>query len=172
VAIERLPLGRWISRAAALLLVCGLSVAATVLVMSRMDGMTALGREVVAAHVRSLLQESPTQIASSEAHTVKPWFAGRLEFAPAVKDLAADGFPLAGARLDYIGERRVAALVYRRRLHVVSVFLWPSAGAADSSLAGLAHRGYNIVTFSRDGIVYWVVSDLNMTELRLLQNLL
>ena len=81
------------------------TAAATALVMSRMTGMAMLEREVAAAHVRSLLQESPMQIASSEAHTVKPWFAGRLDFAPGVKDLAAEGFPLAGARLDYIGER-------------------------------------------------------------------
>jgi len=171
-AIERLPLRRWIGAAAALLLACGLTAAATVLVVSRMDATATLEREVVAAHVRSLLQDSPTQIASSEAHTVKPWFAGRLEFAPTVKDLTAEGFPLAGARLDYIGERRVAALVYRRRLHVVNVFLWPSAEAADRMPVSLVHRGYNIVTFNRGGIAYWAISDLNMTELRLLQGLL
>jgi anti-sigma factor RsiW len=170
--IERLPLRQWIGRAATLLLACGLTVAATVLVISRIDGAANLEREVVAAHVRSLLQDSPTQIASSEAHTVKPWFAGRLEFSPTVKDLAAEGFPLAGARLDYIGERRVAALVYRRRLHVVNVFLWPSAEAADSTPVSLVHRGYNIVAFNKGGIAYWVISDLNMTELRLLQSLL
>jgi anti-sigma factor RsiW len=172
VAIERLPLKRWIGRAAALLLACALTAAATVLVISRMDATASLEREVVAAHVRSLLQDSPTQIASSEAHTVKPWFAGRLEFAPSVKDLASEGFPLVGARLDYIGERRVAALVYRRRLHVVNVFLWPSAEAADSAPVSLVHRGYNIVTFNKGGIAYWAISDLNMTELRLLQSLL
>jgi anti-sigma factor RsiW len=171
-AIERLALRRWAGTAAALLLACGLTAAATVLVVSRIDTTANLQREVVAAHVRSLLQDNPTQIASSEAHNVKPWFAGRLEFAPNVKDLAAEGFPLAGARLDYIGERRVAALVYRRRLHVVNVFLWPSAEAADSMPVSLVHRGYNIVTFNRGGIVYWAISDLNMTELRLLQSLL
>jgi anti-sigma factor RsiW len=153
-------------------LACVLTAAATVLVMSRMDGTANLEREVVAAHVRSLLQDSPIQIASSDAHTVKPWFGGRLEFAPTVKDLAAEGFPLAGGRLDYIGGRRVAALVYHRRLHVINVFLWPSASAADSAPVSVVDRGYNIVTFTRGGIVYWVISDLNMAELRLLQSLL
>ena len=140
--------------------------------MSRMDSTALLERDVLAAHVRSLLQDSPTQVASSEAHTVKPWFAGRLEFAPSVKDLAAEGFPLAGARLDYIGERRVAALVYRRRLHVVNVFVWPAADAADSTPRALTLRGYNLLTWSRGGIAYWAISDLNMAELQRLQALL
>src|SRR6185369_1665767 len=125
---------------------------------SRMDSTALLERDVLAAHVRSLLQDSPTQVASSEAHTVKPWFAGRLDFAPAVHDLAADGFPLAGARLDYIGERRVAALVYRRRLHSISVFLWPSADGSEGAPRERIHRGYNIVAWTKGGIAYWAVS--------------
>src|SRR5262249_39585504 len=146
--------------------------AATVLVVSRVDQAALLERDVFAAHVRSLLQDSPTQVASSDSHTVKPWFAGRLEYAPAVKDLAAEGFPLAGARLDYVGERRVAALAYRRRLHVISVFVWPSNDAADSAPHAVAYRGYNLLTWSRGGTAYWAISDLNMNELRQLQALL
>jgi anti-sigma factor RsiW len=157
---------------AVLLLACGVTAAVTTLVMSRMADIAALERDVAAAHVRSLLQESPIQIASSETHIVKPWFAGRLDFAPNVRDLTAEGFPFAGARLDFIGERRVAALVYRRRLHVVNVFLWPSADGADIAPGDLVHRGYNMLTWSRAGIVYWAISDLNMAELRLLQSLL
>lgn len=168
-AVEGTPLRRWLGRAAALLLACGLASAATVLLVSRMDSTAMLERDVVAAHVRSLLQESPTQIASSETHTVKPWFAGRLDFAPGVRDLASEGFPLAGARLDYIGDRRVAALVYRRRLHVVNVFVWPTADAADSAPRELVHRGYNLLSWSKGGIAYWAISDLNMGELRQLQ---
>jgi anti-sigma factor RsiW len=170
-AVERPP-RRWLGRAAALLLLCGLTAAATVLLLSRINNASMLERDVVAAHVRSLLQDSPTQVASSEVHTVRPWFAGRLEFSPSVKDLAAQGFALAGARLDYVGERRVAALVYRRRLHVVNVFVWPSADAADSVPRGLAYRGYNLLTWSEGGIAYWAISDLNMNELRQLQGLL
>ena len=171
-AIGRLPLRRWLGRVAALLVLCALIVAAAVHMMSRMDSTALLERDVLAAHVRSLLQDSPTQVASSEAHTVRPWFAGRLEFAPTVKDLAAEGFPLAGARLDYIGERRVAALVYRRRLHVVNVFVWPAADAADSTPRARDLRGYNLLTWSRGGIAYWAISDLNMAELQQLQALL
>jgi anti-sigma factor RsiW len=168
---SRFGLG-WLRRAAVLLLACGVTAAVTALVMSRTADRAALERDVAAAHVRSLLQESPIQIASSETHIVKPWFAGRLDFAPNVRDLTAEGFPFAGARLDFIGERRVAALVYRRRLHVVNVFLWPSADGADSAPRDLVHRGYNMVTWSRSGIVYWAISDLNIAELRLVQSLL
>jgi anti-sigma factor RsiW len=170
--IDRLPVYGWLGRAASVILLCALTAVATAVVVSRMDSAAMLEREVVTAHVRSLLQESPTQIASSESHTVKPWFAGRIEFAPSVKDLAAEGFPLAGARLDYVGERRVAAVVYRRRLHVVNVFVWPSADTADRAAHALSYRGYNIVAWTKAGIVYWAISDLNMGELRLLPMLL
>ena len=155
-----------------MLLACGMTAGATALLMSRMQGWAALERDIAAAHVRSLLQDSPLQVASSDAHTIKPWFAGRLDFAPTVRDLTAEGFPLAGARLDFVGERRVAALVYRRRLHLVNVFVWPSADGIDSAPRGLIHRGYNVVTWSKEGILYWAISDLNMAEMRLLQGLL
>jgi anti-sigma factor RsiW len=163
---------RWLRQAAALLLACGVTAVIATTVALHVSGTAALERDVAAAHIRSLLQESPTQIASSEMHTVKPWFAGRLDFAPAVKDLTAEGFPLAGARLDYVGERRVAALVYRRRLHVVNVFLWPSSNASGSAPREITHKGYNVVTWTEGGITYWAISDLNMGELRQLQILL
>jgi anti-sigma factor RsiW len=169
---ERSLMGGWLARAAALLLVCALTSAATVFVVSRMDDRALLERDVFAAHVRSLLQDNPTQVASSDTHTIKPWFAGRLEYSPTVRDLAAEGFPLAGARLDYVGERRVAALAYRRRLHVISVFLWPSKDAVERAPRALAYRGYNLLTWSRGGTAYWAISDLNMDELRQLQALL
>jgi len=159
----------WLRQAAAILLVCGLTAAAAVWLTSRVAGIAAMEREVVAAHVRSLLQESPVQVASSDTHTVKPWFSGRLDFAPTVTDLAAEGYPLAGARLDYIGERRVAALVYRRRLHVVTVFLWPSAGASEATPRETTQRGYNIIAWTKGGVAYWGISDLNMDELRTLR---
>ena len=157
---------------AVVLVACVVSVSATVWQMQTADLQRGLTSDVLSAHVRSLLQESTVQVASNDTHNVKPWFAGRLEFAPSVKDLAAEGFPLAGARLDYIGERRVAALVYRRRLHVVNVFVWPAADAADSTPRALTLRGYNLLTWSRGGIAYWAISDLNMAELQRLQALL
>src|SRR5262245_25093633 len=139
--VSRSPaaIGGWrvpprLRQAAAVLLLCGVTAAATVAVMSYLGRGAAVERGVAAAHVRSLLQDSPTQVASADTHAIKPWFAGRLDFAPPVKDLTADGFPLVGARLDDVGERRVAALVYRRRLHVVNVFLWPASDGRDSAV--------------------------------------
>ena len=168
IASMRFP--QWWRQAAAALVLACLIAATTAFIVSRIAATARIEQEVAAAHVRSLLQDSPTQIASSEVHTVKPWFAGRIEFAPEVKDLAPEGFPLVGARLDYIGERRVAALVYRRRLHVVNVFLWPSPEDSESQPRALTRLGYNILAWHKDGMAYWAISDLNANELRQLQS--
>jgi anti-sigma factor (TIGR02949 family) len=120
--------------------------------------------EVVAGHVRSLQERHLTDIESSEHHTVKPWFAGRLDFSPPVPDFAARGYPLVGGRLDYLGDRQVAALVYRRRQHVINLFVWPSPGPA-AAPSSAAERGYHIVSGTAGGMAYRAVSDLNATEL-------
>jgi anti-sigma factor RsiW len=120
----------------------------------------------------SISPKSPIQVASADPHTVRPWFNDRVEFAPAVKDLAADRFRLVGARLDYVGGRGVSALVYMRRLHVVNVFVWPSPRDEDASPRLIQLNGYNAVSWSRAGIAYWAVSDLNAAELRQLSSLL
>jgi anti-sigma factor (TIGR02949 family) len=123
-----------------------------------------LATEVVASHVRSLEAAHLTDIASSEHHTVKPWFAGKLDFSPPVPDFTTQGFPLIGGRLDYLGERQVAALVYGRRQHVINLFVWPSrdSGAAPSPVS---HRGYHAVHGTAGGMAYWAISDLNEAEL-------
>jgi anti-sigma factor RsiW len=128
--------------------------------------------DVLAAHIRSLLQSSPTQIASADTHAVKPWFTGRLDFAPTVKDLTAEGFPLIGGRVDYVAERRVGTLVYRRRQHVINVFLWPAAGAERTDPRVASLKGYNAVAWSAGGMTYWAISDLNAGELMQLPGLL
>ncbi|HXE87921.1 MAG TPA: hypothetical protein VN524_14120 [Hyphomicrobiaceae bacterium] len=128
-----------------------------------------LQRDVLAAHVRSLLQDAPIQIASSERHVVRPWFNGRVEFAPAVKDLAAQNFALLGGRVDWIDGRRVAALVYKRRLHIINVFLWPSEGQADGAPHATGFKGYNAISWTAGGMTHWAVSDLNAKELAELQ---
>jgi anti-sigma factor RsiW len=125
-----------------------------------------LTRELVAAHVRSLMADHLLDIASSDQHTVKPWIAGKLEFSPPVEDLAAQGYALAGGRLDYLGERGVMALVYRRHGHVINLFVWPQAPAADSGVRSDSSQGYNVAHFSRAGMAFWAVSDLNPEEFK------
>lgn len=166
---RRMP--RFLPQAAAVLLICALSIAGTTWWTHRTDELQAVSHDVVAAHVRSLLQDNSVQVASLDTHTVKPWFAGRLEYSPVVKDLSTEGFQLAGGRLDYVDGQRVAALVYRRRLHQITVFTWP---AADHAIAPFAARvdGYSLLGWSKGGMTYWAVSDLNEGELRELQSLL
>ena len=125
-----------------------------------------LAAEIVAGHVRSLLPGHLMDVPSSDSHTVKPWFAGRVDFSPRVVDLVDKGFPLSGARLDYIGGRTVAVLVYHRRQHTINVFVWPASGASPSG-PPTALRGYNMVQWYRDNLSYWAISDLNAPELSL-----
>jgi anti-sigma factor RsiW len=158
-----------LKQAAVLLLACGLSAFASWYLTERAAMRESLEREIVASHVRSLIQDKPVQIASSERHTVKPWFAGKIDFSPTVKDLGAQGFPLAGARVDYVGGRRVAALVYMRRLHVINVFVWPSPGDGPYEPQVVALNGYNGLMWTAEGMTHWAVSDLNLPELKELQ---
>jgi anti-sigma factor RsiW len=137
-----------------------------VLDMRATDGR--MEHDIVNAHIRSLLQDSPVQVASSDQHTVQPWFAGRTDFAPAVKDLAAEGFPLLGGRLDYVADRRVGVIVYKRRLHVINVFMWPAGPANGSDPQAAVRNGYNLLSWTRNGVSYRAVSDLSSDELRTL----
>jgi anti-sigma factor RsiW len=130
------------------------------------------GEEVLAAHVRSLMADHLTDLTSAERHTVKPWLSSRLDFAPPVEDLANEGFALVGGRLDYLGGRPVAALVYRYRQHIINVFVSPSSKTQEVSVQTWALRGYNIARFDSRGMSFWAVSDLNPEDLQKLANLL
>jgi anti-sigma factor RsiW len=156
---------RWMAIAASLLLACSISWLA-MRPMSSQSLDDPIAQEVIASHVRSLLAEHLTDVASSDRHTVKPWFAGKLDFAPTVVDLSSEGFPLVGGRLDYLAHRPVGALVYHRRKHVINLFIWPSEKAVTDALQSVTDHGYQIVHWSEAGSSYWAVSDLNATELR------
>jgi anti-sigma factor (TIGR02949 family) len=130
-----------------------------------------LSRELVAAHVRSLMAAQPFDVASGDPHRVGPWFAGKLDFAPKVRDLAAQGFPLVGGRVDYFDGRRVAAIVFRRRDHVINVFIRPHA-SGPMRHEELRRNGYNIESWSDGEYDFWAVSDLNRDELDVLTKLL
>lgn len=136
------------------------------------DNSAVLLQEIVSAHVRSLMADHLTDLTSAERHFVKPWLSSRLDFAPPVHDLAGEGFSLVGGRLDYLGGKATAAIVYRHRQHVINVFVWPAAGSGDSTIRASTHRGYNCATFESGGMSHWAVSDLNPGDLHKLAELI
>ena len=145
---------------------------ALIQVTSRASGRDLLVKELVASHVRSqLLLSHVTDVESSNSHTVKPWFNGKVNFAPTVSDFADQGFRLKGGRLDYIDGQPVAVLVYQRRDHVINLFIWKPTDAADSPVQRRRQQGFDLVHWMRGGLTYWAVSDLNMEELETLVGL-
>jgi len=125
-----------------------------------------LAQGIVSNHVRSLQLESHrADVISSDQHTVKPWFDGKLDFAPTVKDFSSQGFPLIGGRLEYLNNRAVAALIYQRQKHFINLYIWPAEQSDATSEVAAKRQGYNLLHWTSAGMNYWAISDLNGVEL-------
>jgi anti-sigma factor RsiW len=163
VATAVRPMPTWMRMAASLILVAGLSSALTYYGTSPSGDVIA--DEVFASHVRGVQSENRlVDVVSSDRHTVKPWLDAKLDFAAPVKDLARDGFPLLGGRVDYIDGHTVAALIYQSRKHIITLFVWPSGGPAKAIVTSM-RRGDNIVQWSDGTMTYWAISDVAAPEL-------
>jgi anti-sigma factor RsiW len=128
-----------------------------------------LATQLIASHVRSLMANHLTDVASSDQHTVKPWLDTKLDFAPAVPDLSSKGFPLVGGRLDYLDNRPVAALIYQRRKHFINLFVWPIESNAAKATKTMSHQGYQLLHWADSDFNYWAVSDVNADDLQTFQ---
>jgi len=152
----------WRALAASVVLACFIGSGGTWLALHSGSADTTADL-LVASHVRSLMASQPIDVASSDSHTVKPWFNGRITDAPRVVELADEGFPLVGGRIDVIGRTPVATLVYRRRQHLISLSEIPDGH--DTSAAPRTIAGYNVVSWNEAGVNYWAVSDVSEPEL-------
>lgn len=160
---------RWLTVGASLAFMLLVGVVASRLVPTyiRNSGDELLAQEIVSDHVRSLQMPGHlTDVLSSDQHTVKPWFDGKVDFAPQVKDFASQNFRLYGGRLEYLNNRPVATLIYQRRLHYINLYIWPAGQAAATGEATTQRQGYNLIHWTSSGMHYWAISDLNNVELR------
>jgi anti-sigma factor RsiW len=161
--LTRARMSPWTVGGAGGLLAAGLGI---MLVLPQMadDG---LERQLVASHVRSLLADHLTDVATANEHVVRPWFNGKVDVAPPVPELSAEGFPLVGGRLDYIDGRVAPAIVYRRRLHTVNLFAWPADERLFNGAKTVRRDGYTVVEWTAGGLRYAAVSDVNPADLQL-----
>jgi anti-sigma factor RsiW len=143
---------------------CAALILSTSLFLATPSAQQKLTEEVTASHVRSLQADHLSDVISTDQHTVKPWFNGKLDFAPPTIDLAKMGFSIEGGRLDYINGKTVAVIVYRHNKHPINFYVWPSAGN-NASVQTSIHNGYNLAHWAENGMSYWAVSDLETEKL-------
>jgi anti-sigma factor (TIGR02949 family) len=163
--LARNPL-RWTAALAASLVFLALLGWGLVRVWSIPSQQDLLAQQIVSSHVRSLLAKEPVDRPTSDTHMLKPWLSTQLGFSPVVKDLTAQGFPLAGARLDYLDNQKVVALVYHRHQHRINVFIWPTIPDMKAAPRVLTRQGYHLISWTQDGLTYWAISDVNEKELQ------
>jgi anti-sigma factor RsiW len=142
-----------------------LAASGLLLMVTRKDDNQRILDEIVSAHLRSLQGEHLVDVVSSDQHAVKPWFNGRLDASPPVMDLTAQGFTLLGARIDYLDANPIAAIVYRRRAHVINVFCKPASSSGPGLASMQSLHGFNVRSWSERGIHLWAVSDIGADEL-------
>jgi anti-sigma factor RsiW len=143
----------------------GFAVAACLALVLLLPETSGLADAVVSDHIRALQPGHLIDVVSTDQHTVKPWFDGRLDFAPPVKDFKAAGFPLQGGRLDYLDGKQAAALIYQRGRHVIDLFVWPEGSHPGAGATAGSLHGYNYVRWHADGMAFWAVSDLEPDQL-------
>ena len=171
-ATQRIPAWRWLAVAASILVVAGISWYAWPRPQTNTTSAAFTAAEMIDAHIRSLQPGHLTDVASTDQHTVKPWFTGKLDFAPPVKDYADEGFPLIGGRLDVLAGRNVAAIVYTRRKHIINVFVLPTKEADTPIHPPGLRQGYQWLHWRRQGMEYCAVSDVSLSDLNELAQLI
>jgi anti-sigma factor (TIGR02949 family) len=155
---------RWIAAAACVAICIGLGFLLAQFTFFTPSVHERLTQEVASAHIRSMQAKHIVDVEGPDHHVVKPWFNGKLDFAPPVPNLEKEGFPLVGGRLDYLNGRPVAALVYKRREHLINLFVWPDSGGESRDFQRETRQGYHLIHWSKAGMNYWIVSDLDPTE--------
>ena len=155
----------WLNGGVTGIAVCALALSAATFLIQRPAPTSSISEEIVSSHVRALLSQHPIDVVSTDQHTVKPWFNGRLDYTPPVVDLAAQGFPLVGGRVDYVGHRTVAVLVYRYKKHPIDLYIFPDTGGAQAP-AARASDGYAMARWQRNGMTYWAITDAQSTHLQ------
>lgn len=170
---------RWLAMAASLVLVAGLSSGVTRALLDSGEGAGSqelLTRDLVSSHLRALAAPSAIDVVSSDRHTVKPWFAGRVEVSPPTVDLSQQGFPLVGGRVDYVGGRRVAVLVYKHAQHLIDVYVLPDEASPEKSESGnsspIMTQGLSLIHRHIDGVSMWAITDMDRAELMAFANAL